>query len=256
MVNQILRDCPIWNNLRNICLIEDKEIEIISEIYRRTSKKDENDPMGQIGQGAGVGPAAGPGAESTSAGADAGARGRPRWAEGSWHSDPEEEYQISRDKGQVMDAIDAFFALADDSNVCIRCGESGHTNCECNTKDDDPVKIALINLRKKFQGEEVDEEPQGEDSKEPEGTYQATGEGEYMFLRPIPLSVISDRAHGELSINGVKIGEKGPATRDALSRLVDIASQKGVTMTCKDVIEAGKYSDHKMYNYENLTSKL
>ena len=146
-----------------------------------------------------------------------------------------------------MDAIDAFFALADDSNVCIRCGESGHTNCECNTKDDDPVKIALINLRKKLQGEEVDEEPQGEDSKEPEGTYQATGEGEYMFLRPIPLSVISDRAHGELSINGVKIGEKGPATRDALSRLVDIASQKGVTMTCKDVIEAGKYSDHKMY---------
>lgn len=120
--------------------------------------------------------------------------------------DPEEEYQISRDKGQVMDAI--FFALADDSNVCIRCGESGHTNCECNSKDDDPVKIALVNLRKNLQGEEVDEEPQGEDSKEPESTYQATGEGEYTFLRPIPLLVIGDRAHGELSINGVKIGEK------------------------------------------------
>lgn len=105
-----------------------------------------------------------------------------------------------------MDAI--FFALADDSNVCIRCGESGHTNCECNSKDDDPVKIALVNLRKNLQGEEVDEEPQGEDSKEPESTYQATGEGEYTFLRPIPLLVIGDRAHGELSINGVKIGEK------------------------------------------------
>lgn len=33
--------------------------------------------------------------------------------------DPEEECQISRDKGQVMDAIAAFFALADDINVCI-----------------------------------------------------------------------------------------------------------------------------------------
>ena len=68
-----------------------------------------------------------------------------------------------------------------------------------------------------------------------------------MFLRPLPLSVIGDRAHGELSINGVKIGEKGHATRNALDQPVDIASQRGITMTCKDVIEAGKYSDHKMY---------
>ena len=71
MVDQILRNCLIYNNLRNMCLIESKEIEIISEIYRRESKKDEDDPMGQSGQGAGVGPAAGPGAESTSAGTDA-----------------------------------------------------------------------------------------------------------------------------------------------------------------------------------------
>jgi hypothetical protein len=35
-----------------------------------------------------------------------------------------------------MDAIDAFFALADDKNVCIRCGETGHTNYECDAKDD------------------------------------------------------------------------------------------------------------------------
>ena len=34
---------------------------------------------------------------------------------------PEEEYQISRDKGQVMDAIAAFFAWADDN---VRAGKS------------------------------------------------------------------------------------------------------------------------------------
>jgi len=43
-----------------MCLIESKEIEIISEIYPRTSKRDEDDPMGQEGQGGGVGPAASP----------------------------------------------------------------------------------------------------------------------------------------------------------------------------------------------------
>ena len=38
MVDQILRNCSIYNNLRNMCLIENKEIEIISEIYRRARK--------------------------------------------------------------------------------------------------------------------------------------------------------------------------------------------------------------------------
>ena len=79
MLDQILRNCSIYNNLRNMCLIESKEIEI----YRRASKKDEDDPMGQSGQGAGVGPVAGPGAESKSAGTDAEGVGL---AECSWHS--------------------------------------------------------------------------------------------------------------------------------------------------------------------------
>ena len=47
------------NNLRNMCLIEDKEIEVISGIYRRSSKGDD-----------GVGHSAAHGTESTSAGAD------------------------------------------------------------------------------------------------------------------------------------------------------------------------------------------
>ena len=78
--------------------------------------------------------------------------------------------------------------------------------------------------------------PPGGDGKEPQSAYQATREGEYMFPQPIPLSVIGDRAHGELSINGVMIDEKGPATREALNQLVDIASESGITMTCKDVM--------------------
>ena len=157
---------------------------------------------------------------STSAGADAEGVGQStgpsRQNAPSTPPDPEEEYQISKDKGQVMDAIDAFFALADDNNVCLRCGESGHANYECKKKENDPAKSALINLRKKIQGEEVgdEEHAQGEESKEPQSEYQATREGEYMYLRPIPLSVIGDRAHGDLNINGVKIVmRRGPKRR-------------------------------------------
>ena len=59
--------------------------------------------------------------------------------------------------------------------------------------------------------------------------------------------MIGDRAHGEKSINGVKTIEKGPATKDELNDLVDTASQRGVTLTCKDMRAALAYSDHKMY---------
>ena len=72
-------------------------------------------------------------------------------------SNPEEEFQISQDKGAIIEAIDALFALADDSNVCLKCGESGHPNYECPTKGGDQVKSALINLRKKLQGDDVDD---------------------------------------------------------------------------------------------------
>ena len=49
-------------------------------------------------------------------------------------SNPEEEFQISQDKGAIIEAIDALFAMADDSNVCLKCGESGHPNYECQDK--------------------------------------------------------------------------------------------------------------------------
>ena len=65
--------------------------------------------------------------------------------------------------------------------------------------------------------------------------YKATREGEYMYLQAIPLSVIGDRAHGEKSINGVRADEKGPMTKDKLNQIVDTASQKGITMTCKEM---------------------
>ena len=56
-----------------------------------------------------------------------------------------------------------------------------------------------------------------------------------MYLQSIPLSVIGDRAHGEKSINGVNVVEKGPLTKDELNHIVDIASQKGITLTCKEM---------------------
>ena len=99
-----------------------------------------------------------------------------------------EEFQISKDKGLVIDAIDALFALADDNNVCPRCGEGGHVKYGCTAKGDDPVKGALINLRKKLQGDEVEDEvpPQDTADQEPQQQdgYQATREGEYMYLCP------------------------------------------------------------------------
>jgi hypothetical protein len=67
------------------------------------------------------------------------------------------------------------------------------------------------------------------------------------YLRPIPLSVIGDRAHGEKGINGVRTEDTGPTTKPELNELVSIASQRGVTLTCKYMKEAVKYSDHKMY---------
>ena len=36
-------------------------------------------------------------------------------------------------------------------------------------------------------------------------------------------------------------------TKDALNHLVDTASQKGITLTCKEMKSALLYSDHKMY---------
>ena len=58
-----------------------------------------------------------------------------------------------------------------------------------------------------------------------------------MYLQSIPLSVIGDRAHGEKSINGMNVVEKGPLTKDELNHIVDIASQKGITLTCKEKLK-------------------
>ena len=117
---------------------------------------------------------------------------------------------------------------------------------------DDPVKN--INLRKKLQGEGVDDEGTAKEPKDEEQQqqqqqegYKATRDGEYIYLRPIPLSVIGDRAHGEKGVNGVKTTEMGPATKDELDDLVDTASQTGATLTCKDMKSVLAYSDHKMY---------
>ena len=44
-----------------------------------------------------------------------------------------------------------------------------------------------------------------------------------------------------------EVVEKGPMTKDALNHIVDTASQKGITLTCKEMKSALLYSDHKMY---------
>ena len=71
-----------------------------------------------------------------------------------------------------------------------------------------------------------------------------------MYLQAIPLSVIGDRAHGEKSINGVKAEEKGPMIKDELNHIVDTASQKGITLTCKEMRSAMALSDNKMHVQE------
>ena len=103
-------------------------------------------------------------------------------------SNPEEEFQISQDKGAIVEAIDALFALADDNNVCLKCGGSGHPNYECPEQGSDPVKSALINLRKKLQGDDVEEKEVPKRSEEEEQqfrqeNYKATRAGEYMYLK-------------------------------------------------------------------------
>ena len=120
-------------------------------------------------------------------------------------------------------------------------------------KVSDQVKTALTALKKKLQGDDVEEKEtsQEKDSEEQDRfrqeNYKATREGEYMYLRAIPLSVIGDRAHGEKSTNGVRADERGPTTKDQLNHIVDTASQKGIVTTCKEMRSALTYSDHRMY---------
>ena len=52
------------------------------------------------------------------------------------------------------------------TTTCASDVAKANTPLRVGRKDEDPVKTALVNLRKKLQGEEVGDEPQGEDSKE------------------------------------------------------------------------------------------
>ena len=238
-------------------MIGEKEISVINENYKRSKAEDINDDdMEPEGQGTGEGTSTTPG--PTTGGAGASAEGAGSSTTPDMHdatkspSNPEEEFQISQDKGAIVEAIDALFALADDNNVCLKCGGSGHPNYDCPDQGIDPVKAALINLRKKLQGDDVEEKgaPKRDEEEEQrfrQENYKATRAGEYMYLQAIPMSVIGDRAHGEKSINGVRAEEKGPMSKGELNNIVDTASQKGITLTCKEMRSAVAYSDNKMY---------
>ena len=257
-VNSVLHDIPMYHSLQHACLIEDEEIGVINDSYKRSMEDRANDDeMEPDGQGTGEGTSTTP--ESATGEAGASAEGVGKSTAPDMHdatnspSNPEEEFQISQDKGAVIEAIDALFAMADDNNVCLKCGESGHPNYECPTKGSDQVKTALTALKKKLQGDDVEEKEtsQEKDSEEQDRfrqeNYKATREGEYMYLRAIPLSVIGDRAHGEKSINGVRADERGRTTKDQLNHIVDTACQKGIVTTCKEMRSALTYSDHRMY---------
>ena len=265
-VNSVLRDIPMYHSLQHACLIEDKEIGVINESYRRSmDDKANDDEMEPDSQGAGEGTSTTP--EPAAGEAGASAEGVGKSTAPDMHdatnspSNPEEEFQISQDKGAV-EAIDALFAMADDNNVCLKCGESGHPNYECPAKGGDQVKTALNALKKKLQGDDVKEKEtsQEKDSEEQDRfrqeNYKATREGEYMYLRAIMLSVIGDRAHGEKSINGVRADERGPATKSQLNNIVDTACQKGVVTTCKEMKSALTYSDHRMYKKLNIGTDI
>eukprot|EP00435_Cladocopium_sp_Y103_P010033 s6233_g2.t1 len=211
-VNRILQECAIYKDLDSMCLIEDDEAEIISEIYANSKKEkdaEKDDPMGEEGQGEDVGRSTASGAASSSAGVDAERHGRSArpskqtTSDAQHEPDLEEEFQISMDKGMVIDAIDALFATADDHNVCLRCGSSGHPNYECPIQDDDPVKRALKIIKNKLQGIQGPTETDQPTAEEKQPERGPTKEGEYMYLRPIALSEIGDRAHGVFSVQGV-----------------------------------------------------
>jgi hypothetical protein len=120
VVNKILYDTRMWHGLQNVCLIEEEEINIIAANYKRSMANDD-DEMELDSQGTGAGSSAAPGPSATSAGATA--EGAGTSAAPDMHNapgtppNPEEEFQISKDKGSVIDAIDALFALADENNV-------------------------------------------------------------------------------------------------------------------------------------------
>ena len=141
--------------------------------------------------------------EPTTGDAEASAEGAGRSTAPDMHdatrspSNPEEEFQISQDKGTIIEAIDALFAMADDNNICLKCGESGHPNYECPTKGDDQVKSALINLRKKLQGDDVeDKEMSKEDDDEEQDRFpprELQGhQGRRVHVSPVH-PIVSDR---------------------------------------------------------------
>ena len=89
---------------QRMCLIEDKEIEIITQNYKRSKAKEGDEEMEQSGQGTGAGWSATHGTDDTSAGADAEGVSKSaapgRQSAPDTPPNPEEEYQISKDKGK------------------------------------------------------------------------------------------------------------------------------------------------------------
>ena len=99
LVNQILRDIPMYHGLQYACLIEDKEVSVINKNYKRSKTDDTNDDnMESEGPRTGDGTSTTPG--PTTGGVGASAEGAGSSTTPDMHeapkspSNPEEEFQI------------------------------------------------------------------------------------------------------------------------------------------------------------------
>ena len=266
LVNQILRDIPMYHGLQYACLIEDKEISVINENYKRSKTDDTNDDnMESEGPRTGEGTSTTPG--PTPEERELVLKGQVRRPPRTCTKRPNLHRILKRSSKSLRTRVPSSRPLTHSlpwrttTTFCLKCGESGHPNYECPKQGNDPVKSALINLRKKLQGDEVEKDgaPKRDDEEEQrfrQENYKATRAGEYMYLQAIPFSVIGDRAHGEKSINGVRADEKGPKSKDELNNIVDTASQRGITMICKEMKSAVPYSDHRMYKKLNIGTDI
>ena len=97
VVNSILRDIPMYHSLQNACLIEDKEISVINENYKRSMADEINDDdMEREGHGTGEGRSTTQ--EATTGDAEASAEGAGRSTAPDMHdatrspSNPGEEF--------------------------------------------------------------------------------------------------------------------------------------------------------------------
>ena len=162
MVNQILRDIPMYHGLQYACLIGDKEISVINENYKsprpKTSTMTTWNPKVK-GPGRVRRPPRNRRPEAREQVPKEQVR-RPLLTctmRPSLHQILRRSSRYLRTRVPLSRPLTRSLPWRTTTNVCLKCGGSGHPNYECPEQGSDPVKAALINLRKKLQGDDVEE---------------------------------------------------------------------------------------------------